>query len=85
METRPVSLGIIWELGVKNYSGKVEVRGENYFHLDVVSHPNQQILGHCTNPIASYVLGSTPAIVLCCQLLRLDYTTLNLFLDNQCE
>ena len=34
-------------LGVKNYSGKVEVRVKNYFHLDVVSlHPNQQILGH---------------------------------------
>ena len=35
----------LW-LGVKNYSGKVEVRVENYFRLDVVSHPNQQILGH---------------------------------------
>ena len=34
-------------LGVESYSGKVEERVENYFHLDVVFHPNQQILGHC--------------------------------------
>ena len=40
-------------LGVKNYSGKVEVRVENYFHLDVVSHPNQQILGHWIRDAAS--------------------------------
>ena len=39
----------IHKLGVENSLIKWEMRVENYLHLGVISHPNWQIVGHCTN------------------------------------
>ena len=41
-------MSLFINIGVEHSSRRFDGGVDNYFHLDVIFHPNQQILGYCT-------------------------------------